>query len=410
VGLFGDTYDVHVDKDIPTGWGGTICANGICYPPFINDITISIGGGEQDTVYVDMQPVTFEGSASMTITVTSQADPTQTWSQTYKIITSGVPILSVDDDRGADYETYFEDALGPALFTYGTWNLEEHGKLEYEQLQDFQGVIWNCGLGEPTLDAEDRLALGSYLDNGGNLFLSGQNIGWDFFAVGGTQNDPAAQSWYQTYLGADYVSDDANDVTLSGVLGDPISDGLDITIAGGDGANNQDSPDEIEPTGGGQTIFRYAADQEAAVRLDGGAFQSVYLGFGFEGIGDDAHRDLLMQRVLYWFGVTEVAVGEDTIERPFLATTPTASPNPFNPATNIEFRVGGSQPAPVAVDIFDARGRKVRTLFSGAMPPGDQLIQWDGRSDSGQPAASGVYLARIRVDEDQQSLKMTLAK
>ncbi len=48
----------------------------------------------------------------------------------------------------------------------------------------------------------------------------------------------------------------------------------------------------------------------------------------------------------------------------------------------------------VSVDIYDARGARIRQLHSGAMNSGSSVLVWDGRDGSGRSASSGVYFVR----------------
>jgi hypothetical protein len=69
-------------------------------------------------------------------------------------------------------------------------------------------------------------------------------------------------------------------------------------------------------------------------------------------------------------------------------------PNPFNPETNITYSVPGGHVSH-ALEVFDARGSRIRTLFSGRRPAGVWKETWDGRDDRGGAVASGVYFARL---------------
>jgi hypothetical protein len=69
-------------------------------------------------------------------------------------------------------------------------------------------------------------------------------------------------------------------------------------------------------------------------------------------------------------------------------------PNPFNPETNITYSVPGDHVSHT-LEIFDARGARIRTLFSGRRPAGVWKETWDGRDDRGGTVASGVYFARL---------------
>ena len=70
-----------------------------------------------------------------------------------------------------------------------------------------------------------------------------------------------------------------------------------------------------------------------------------------------------------------------------------ATPNPFNPRVQIDFTMPRDDYARLAV--FDLRGHRVRTLLDGPQPAGDQSVSWDGRTDTGQAVASGVYHLRL---------------
>jgi outer membrane protein assembly factor BamB len=71
-----------------------------------------------------------------------------------------------------------------------------------------------------------------------------------------------------------------------------------------------------------------------------------------------------------------------------------AYPNPFVETCTIRFRTEERQP--VTLDLFDAAGRKVRTLLrQEPRPAGMQEIRWEGRDDDGRPLAAGAYVVRL---------------
>ena len=86
-------------------------------------------------------------------------------------------------------------------------------------------------------------------------------------------------------------------------------------------------------------------------------------------------------------------------------------PNPFNPVTVIAFDVpAGMGEVPVSLEIYDIAGRRIRGLLGRKLPAGTHEVRWDGRDGSERSVASGVYFARVSVDGQSQSVKMTLAK
>jgi hypothetical protein len=91
--------------------------------------------------------------------------------------------------------------------------------------------------------------------------------------------------------------------------------------------------------------------------------------------------------------------------RSFLAD---ARPNPFNPTTAIGYTVAAAGFAEIAV--YDVRGKLVRTLLSGRVVAGYDEVVWDGRDDSGNRVASGVYLYQLRAGNVVETKKMVMLK
>ena len=52
----------------------------------------------------------------------------------------------------------------------------------------------------------------------------------------------------------------------------------------------------------------------------------------------------------------------------------------------------------ICVEVFDLRGRSIRTLVRGTDEPGTHTAVWDGSTDRGRAAGSGVYMIRASGD------------
>jgi hypothetical protein len=85
-------------------------------------------------------------------------------------------------------------------------------------------------------------------------------------------------------------------------------------------------------------------------------------------------------------------------------------PNPFNPSTTARLYVPEGGEGPLAVEIFDAQGRLVRSLHRGPVAPGWLTVTWHGQDDAGRPQASGVYFLRAQRGGEDSTLKMLLVK
>ncbi len=84
------------------------------------------------------------------------------------------------------------------------------------------------------------------------------------------------------------------------------------------------------------------------------------------------------------------------------------TPGSFGGASlRLDLPVAGS----VKLDLFDSRGRRVRSLLSGEdLDEGVHVRPWDGRDDAGRRSPAGVYLARLRVGRSTATAKLTLVR
>ncbi len=88
-------------------------------------------------------------------------------------------------------------------------------------------------------------------------------------------------------------------------------------------------------------------------------------------------------------------------------------PNPFNPETWIPFHL--AQDADVSVRIYDASGRLIRSLALGHKEAGiyverDRAVYWNGKSDSGEEVASGIYFYTITAGDFSAVRKMIVKR
>jgi trimeric autotransporter adhesin len=86
----------------------------------------------------------------------------------------------------------------------------------------------------------------------------------------------------------------------------------------------------------------------------------------------------------------------------------TLDPNPANPRTMIRFELPAS--SPVTLDVFDARGHRVRRLLDEERSAGPHAVPWDGQDRLGRPTTSGTYLVRLRAGELVESGKLNLVR
>jgi Peptidase family C25/Propeptide_C25/FlgD Ig-like domain/Viral BACON domain/Peptidase family C25, C terminal ig-like domain len=85
-------------------------------------------------------------------------------------------------------------------------------------------------------------------------------------------------------------------------------------------------------------------------------------------------------------------------------------PNPFNPTTNIKY--GLNVDSHVAINIYNIKGQKVRTLINEKQQAGYHNLTWNGYDDSNRKTTSGIYFYEMKTEETNYTSikKMLLLK
>ncbi len=102
-------------------------------------------------------------------------------------------------------------------------------------------------------------------------------------------------------------------------------------------------------------------------------------------------------------------VASDQMEMPVRVSAILGTwPNPFNPTLTMSLSQTETGRATVAV--YDVLGRMVRLLHDGPLPVGRSQMEWDGMSEAGTPAASGVFFIRYEAGKTEDSAKVVLLR
>ncbi len=326
-------------------------------------------------------------------------------------------ILVVDDDnynrpplgKSKFYETYYTDALGANGYECDVWDVFCYGSPDTSILNQYTIVVWLTGAtysgisypeeyyNSASFTDDEALDLRLYLKNGGLLFLSSQGIK-DFYY------------YYLNYLGISNVLLDVGSDTILGISGSPIGDGLNFTITGGTGADNQFMQSAIIPSSKGDTILNYKNYEGggyAGVMMQFSKWAAVTFGFGFEAINSDAMRNEVMHRIIEWLYSTGVEE-PDKPETPKRYKLLQNRPNPFNVTTNIKYQV--PKLSKISLNIYDITGRLIRTLVDKEEKPGLYIIIWNGKDDRGKKLSSGVYFYKLTAGNFVQIRKLILMR
>ncbi len=83
-------------------------------------------------------------------------------------------------------------------------------------------------------------------------------------------------------------------------------------------------------------------------------------------------------------------------------------PNPFNSKVTIPVSIDRS--GSLSVQVYNLMGQKVAGIYDGTARPGQLALSWDGLSDDGKPASSGLYLIQAVTQSGSASVKCVLLK
>ena len=97
-----------------------------------------------------------------------------------------------------------------------------------------------------------------------------------------------------------------------------------------------------------------------------------------------------------------------TPEIPIVTELLDAYPNPFNPSTTLRFAI--KEAGNVRLDIFNARGQKVRSFENSYSVPGYYKVVWDGKDTDGAQVSSGIYMYRMTSGRYISTKKIVLTK
>jgi len=167
-------------------------------------------------------------------------------------------------------------------------------------LADYGSVIWILGeesTADRTFDATEQAKVEQFLAGGGNLFVTGAEIGWDL------DNLNNGRTFFESSLKGNYIADDANTYAVSGVA-NTIFSGLSFSFDNGALFYDSEYPDVISPQAGAQTVLNYAGGAGGAGIVapgTGGRGHVILFGFPFETITTAANRAAVMDRVLDFF-------------------------------------------------------------------------------------------------------------
>jgi len=201
------------------------------------------------------------------------------------------------------------------------------------QISGIESIFYNSGWGSTNLNDDIVEYFSTFLDGGGNLFIAGQDIGWDTWDIAnGGSGTAITQAFYTNYLHATYVADGSEASTsLSPNATDPIFGTVQTSnIVDIYGAMY---PDQISPSGSAETIFKYNGVNSAAIKYADATnnYKVVYLGVDLAMLSNVMTKTDIIRRSYLWFNDLNIT--------PFLMVAPsnTAIVTNLKPTITVSF-------------------------------------------------------------------------
>ena len=294
---------------------------------------------------------------------------------------------------------------------------------KYIKLTDYQIVDWILGEeGTATSSFNDieQSLIQEFLMDGGKLFVSGSEVGYDLSDKGDT-ND---KLFYEKFLRANYISDAAggrqSNYNAYGVQG-TLFDGVNLSFDDGtQGSYDVDWPDGIKPISNEEINLKfegvdYDSSGGAGISYRGGFGGSplsgglVYLTIGFESIYPENKRNIIMKRVMHYLDGPFTSIMDENQLVPDKPRITALYPNPSNKSISIEFQI--IRHTPIAyLSITDILGRELFNMSVQSLPTKNQKFNWTGTLKNGTEAPSGIYIAKLSQGNQLVTKRFTLLK
>ncbi|HBC74657.1 MAG: hypothetical protein A2008_00315 [Candidatus Wallbacteria bacterium GWC2_49_35] len=203
-------------------------------------------------------------------------------------------LLIADTPDSGKLAKYYKTAIDALKLSYTYHDLSIAEEVTSDLLIQYPLVIWFTGAESgKTLTEGDQNAVKAYLNAGGSLLLTGQDIGYEL----------KEKPFYTSVLSAKYLADSSKVKNLAATSEFPEFEGFTAVLDGTDSANNQKYADVISILAPAKLIVNYqdpAASNKtgAALAVKNEVYRLVYLAFGFEGIAGEAVRCDFMKRAV----------------------------------------------------------------------------------------------------------------
>ncbi|MBK9420613.1 MAG: Omp28-related outer membrane protein [Flavobacteriales bacterium] len=367
--------------DAPASWATALELDG---NTIASGTTTSLSNAATAQIAVNITPDAAAGVGNYMLTIASAEYPMAPVLQQDLHVISGVHDLIVTNPQAEPWDALYTTAMTQSWETaYAKVSKDVFLKFaEADALNDVLNIYRNVSWTFPSLTDDEVAWLTTFMDNGGNLFIAGQDVGWDQSGAVGAYGTAATQAFFHSHMLANFVADGSSSSNTANFTDADAVFGTvpNSSIANVFGGNTY--PDQITPIAPATSILTYNAGSTiGGIRGQTDNFKVVYFGVGPEQMSNAAVGRQMIQLSHDWFyGTVSVQEFDNAI-----GSLGQAYPVPADGLLNIP--VSALKEA-ATLEVFDAMGRLVIT--QAAAP--NALLELNTRT-----LGNGMYSYRLRT-------------
>jgi hypothetical protein len=399
------SFILKITGNAPADWNAHLRIGGTDYP---DSAVVDLVMGTPKNVELDVTPGDSSGFYTYTLTLSSVNNPDAPVKYFKVCVISNVNTLLINasgDDNSKNHQGVYLNGLAAGGSTRNAvMGSDVFVKASASNiLTQVKNIFYNVAWTFPAFTDPEALALKAFLNTGRNLFVAGQDIGWDIMSGGaGSHGTPEAQDLYTNYLEAQWIDDGT---TANNKLIARTSDTIFGTVATSNvvdvnGGNMY--PDQIAPLSDAVPIFYYdaALTKVGAIRTIKGGSRIVYFGVGLEMVQTVDIANDIIGRTWQWFMGSTSGIDEPSLKGESLGQS---IPNPCTSYTSIPFSLNSS--GQVSLDLYDVNGKVVQRLLREFFRAGNHQVKV-----STSPLDAGVYYYTLRTSSGNLTRKMIVVK
>jgi hypothetical protein len=385
----------------PAGWAAVYMIDGMEYS---GTAVVDLTKNTPKSIMVKVTPDASAGFPNYVVKMKSLDNPGAPVKQFAVSVIAGVTDLIVNGTSGPEtvihQDAYIDAMQATGITSYAVTNANVmRDMINADAFNDVFTCWMNISWTFPALSDSQAEALKVFMDAGHNVFIGGQDIGWDIMSGDASSNgNDITRDFYTNYLKAVFINDGSSaNNQLKAVAGDaiygevPMSPVVDVF-----GGNMY--PDQIDAGAGASVIFNYNTEaKHAAIKYEAENYRSVYFGIGLEMIGNAEIRNQIVGLTRTWLSDGMVGVEYDAAINTLLSGQ--NYPNPANDYTYIRVTEAAKNGT---IEIYNLKGQVVLSQTIG-----NSML---ARIDVSQ-LPEGVYAYRvISANNTSEARKLTLIR